>query len=202
MENLGTDNATSAINTLNGIEVKLGTLADTNAAASFDLHKKALESDISIAILGQANTTELPANGGSRAALQVLNLIRQDILFSDIINIQTAIQRLLTIDSYLNKQTMNIDYKFDFIYDDVIDTESNANKFSILAGANMKFPIKKAEFYEQIGNKMPEKDTPEEDLIYIGGSTMPEIDFTNGNNDVPLQNTDNNIAIDNNKATA
>lgn len=169
LENLGKENFNSAISTMAGIDVKLATLADTNAAASMQTFKSSLESDVSIAILGQANTTELPANGGSRAALQVLNLIRQDILFTDIINVKKAITKLLEIDNKLNKQDRFIEYYFDFVYDDVVDVLENAQVLQYICSAGIPLELSKQEVYEKIGYAIPESNNPE-DIIEISKS--------------------------------
>ncbi len=112
--------------------------------------------DIQIAILGQANTTQLPKNSGPRAALQVLNSIRQDILFNDINNITELINQFLRTEYYLSTGNDNVPYKFEFDIDDFEDYTENANVITYLGNSGLKIPIKKSELYQKIGYAVPE----------------------------------------------
>jgi hypothetical protein len=77
-------------------------VVEAAAGGSFKELKGDLEADVAIAILGQANTSELPAGGGSRAALQVLNLVRRDIHHSDIRTAEAMANELLLWDYRFN----------------------------------------------------------------------------------------------------
>ena len=62
------------------VEFLVNDLTSAKSLDSFRLFIDMLNTDISIAILGQTNINDLPDNGGSRAAIQVQELIRKDIL--------------------------------------------------------------------------------------------------------------------------
>jgi len=70
------------------------------SADSFERLVDKIQSNQAIAILGQANTSELPAGGGSRAALQVLNMIRADIHYKDIGRVEQIINNQLLLHDY------------------------------------------------------------------------------------------------------
>ena len=155
---------------LNSLEVKLASIADATAGNSFSMFKKELENDIAIAILGQANTSELPANGGSRAALQVLNMIRADIHYSDMLRVQELINKLLLIDYRINVQPNAevIPYSFEWVYEENQDNESNARIIEIVSRTGLKLQIEKSKLYMMLGLPMPtESDT---DLIELVNS--------------------------------
>lgn len=155
LERVG-DDPQNVLKTLTGIDIKLASIVESSTANSYALYKETLENDIQIAILGQANTTQLPKNSGSRAALQVLNSIRQDILFNDINNITKLINQFLRTEYYLSTGNDNVPYKFEFDIDDFEDYTENANVITYLANSGLKIPIKKSELYQKIGYAVPE----------------------------------------------
>src|SRR5574344_1341824 len=155
LERVG-DDPQNVLKTLTGIDIKLASIVESSTANSYALYKETLENDIQIAILGQANTTQLPKNSGSRAALQVLNSIRQDILFNDINNITELINQFLRTEYYLSTGNDNVPYKFEFDIDDFEDYTENANVITYLANSGLKIPIKKSELYQKIGYAVPE----------------------------------------------
>ena len=126
LENAGSNNWFRAHNFA---DIKAFQIADAQASGSFSNIINFYDTNIAIAILGQANTSELPSGGGSRAALEVLNLIRNDIIFYDMNNIQSIANDLL-----LQYYRRNYDpaaqespYSFEFVYDDETeDVEANA----------------------------------------------------------------------------
>jgi hypothetical protein len=77
------------------IDFKFHQITNSAAGSSFKEMIEALNNSIAIAILGQANTTELPKGGGSRAALQVQQMISADIMYSDVIATQNLINEQL-----------------------------------------------------------------------------------------------------------
>lgn len=77
-------------------------VVEAAAGGSFKEMKSELEADVAIAILGQANTAQMPDGGGSRAGLQVLNLIRRDIHHADIRVAEAMFEALLLADFRLN----------------------------------------------------------------------------------------------------
>lgn len=137
------------------IEFKLNEITGSGAAAFKDVLTK-IDSDISIAILGQANTTDLPTGGGSRAALQVQALISADIFWSDMIRIENLINKQVLKKDYQLNYAANAEkapYKFKFKVDAENDIEKNAATISILKGI---VPLKKSEVYNFIGFTEPE----------------------------------------------
>lgn len=88
-----------------------------------------------IAILGQANTAELPDGGGSRAALQVMNMIRKDFHYDDIQRCETVLnEQLLIADAKLNisEGISSAPYKFRFNIEEERDAEAMARAISYL----------------------------------------------------------------------
>lgn len=117
-----------------------------------------LAADGAIAILGQANTTQLPNQGGSRAALQVLQLIRADIHYSDIVRIQNELApQLLLADYQLNHDQAATDVPWGLrlsLADDAdVEKEVRAAAEAIESG----IPLKRSEVYERIGYSMPQE---------------------------------------------
>ncbi len=158
------------LKTLQGVDVKLSSLVEAAAGASFSEFKKTLDSDIAIALLGQANTSELPANGGSRAAVQILNLIRTDILFADMLAAQRRINRFLLLDYKVNidPNAAECPYKFDFIDQESPDYEANARKYEILARIGVT--VSKEAFYKDLGI-VPPADDKEDDTLELKQSS-------------------------------
>ena len=84
--------------------------------------------DIAIAVLGQANTSELPNHGGSRAALEVLRLISKDIFYSDMVRVESIINRFLLIGYRLNYDKTAVKTPFNFRFDIDFRIFSNCEK--------------------------------------------------------------------------
>ncbi len=135
------------------VEFRLNQIA-ASSGASFKEYIDMLNNDISIAVLGQANTTQLPNNGGSRAALQVLQLISKDIFYSDMVRIETLINEYLQRDFKLNYGTGVMPYKFTLNYFEDTDPEKNA---SILETIVRIMPVRQDEAYKLV-NLTPPKD--------------------------------------------
>jgi hypothetical protein len=150
------------------VEFILNDLTSAKSLESFQLLIDLLNKEISIAVLGQANTSELPSNGGSRAALQVQNLIRNDILFSDMQIAKRIINQLLTYDFQLNydKNAQSSPFTFDFSFDDNDDLETMGNIVDI--AVRNKIPIIKEELYKVLGFTPPSP----EDEIFISKSNL------------------------------
>ncbi|HAT75544.1 MAG TPA: hypothetical protein DCS19_01565 [Flavobacterium sp.] len=77
-------------------------MTDAKGSTSFETLVAKMETAISIAILGQANTTELPTSGGSRAALQVLAKMSSDIFLSDKYATELLVNQLIAQDYRVN----------------------------------------------------------------------------------------------------
>ncbi len=118
-----------------------------------------INANTAIAVLGQANTSELGANG-SRAALQVLKMISADIMWEDMQRVESVInEQLLTYDFQLNYDVNAIEapYSFQFNWHEDKDrlVEAQVVREALAAG----IPLAKAEVYQHIGYTMPEPDT-------------------------------------------
>lgn len=136
-------------------KIEMKNLVESSAPTSFSLIKTALDNDIAIAFLGQANTAQLPNSGGSRAALQVLNLIRSDILFSDQIRTEMIVNKLLDYDYAINGGGTGIaPYRFKWIFDDNLDVEANARTFETASRLNLSFITD--EIYRKLDMTRPE----------------------------------------------
>lgn len=169
LKNVGEDNY---LKTLNAIDIQMKSIVEGSAGASYSEFKKALDADISVSILGQANTTELPNNGGSRAAVQILNLIRTDILFSDQISTEKRINDFLLLDYKVNvdKNAAEVPYRFRFHEEDNIDYEANARKYETLARIGVA--VSKKEFYHDLGVNPPDPMNPD-DVLNLSPNTQP-----------------------------
>ncbi len=138
------------------IELKLNEIAG-QGGQHFRNFIDMINRDISIAILGQANTSELPNSGGSRAALEVMRLISKDIFYSDMVRMESLINRYLLIDYRLNydKTAGKLPYKFRFDIEEEQDIEKNA---AALEAVNRVLPIKKEEAYKFVNFTPPTED--------------------------------------------
>jgi hypothetical protein len=150
------------------MDIQFKSLVEAASASSYKEFKATLEADIAIAALGQANTSELPNQGGSRAALEVLNLIRSDILYYDIMRITQVInEQLLMYDfrlNYGNNENQQTPWVFRFKFDDNEDIEANARMMLAMSqagGLDMVGP----EVYNKLGLTQP---TDEDSVIRIG----------------------------------
>jgi len=134
------------------IEFRLNQIASGQGTSFIDFIEM-LNNDISIAVLGQANTTQLPSYGGSRAALQVLQLISKDIFYSDMIRVETLVNKYLMRDYKLNYEGL-MPYKFKLNIYEEKDPEKNA---ATLETVSRIMPIKEDEAYEFVGFTPPKE---------------------------------------------
>lgn len=135
------------------IELKLNEIAG-QGGQNFRDYIDMINRDISIAILGQANTTELPNNGGSRAALDVMRLISKDIFYSDMVRVESLINRYLLIDYRFNydRQATKCPLDFRFNIEEEQDIEKNA---AALEAVNRVLPVRKDEAYKFVNFTPP-----------------------------------------------
>ncbi len=77
------------------IDFRFHQIASASSSAAFRDLLEMINNSIAIAILGQANTPELPKRGGSRAALQVQQMISADIALQDVRAATDIINHLL-----------------------------------------------------------------------------------------------------------
>lgn len=139
-------------------------VVEAAAGGSFKEMKGELEADVAIAILGQANTAQMPDGGGSRAGLQVLNLIRRDIHHADIRVAEAMFEELLLWDHRLNAdpQAVSSPYRMRVALETDDDAGAQAEvaargvgeAFDALDGTGAGLPT--AEVYARLGYKQPE----------------------------------------------
>jgi phage gp29-like protein len=153
LENLGDKNY---LKSPTGVKLAWNKIVDGTAGKSFiDLIDK-LNTDTAIALLGQSGTSEIGSNG-SRAALQVLNMIRADISFQDMKRVEAIINDLLLFDYQMNLNEIgtaqDIPYTFEFIIDENADIIAASQMFATLATINVK--VNTNEFYAKLGLTVP-----------------------------------------------
>ena len=130
----------------------------SGASQSFKDFNEALNSDIAIAILGNANTTELPKNSGSRAALQVQQMISADIMYDDILNVTEIInEQLIKADFEKNYGKSGIP-SWQFNIPTNLETDYQANAGALTDILQNGIPIIKSQLYDKIGYRMPSSD--------------------------------------------
>ena len=123
------------------ILAKFTELVAAGAADSFDRHIGKLDSTVAIAFLGQANTAELPKGGGSRAALQVLQLIRADIHYDD----------LMRVERVVNEQVLRHDFRLNFD----LNATSAPWRFKILIPEEIDLEARSRVLAEMLQNRVP-----------------------------------------------
>lgn len=144
--------------TSTAVEYKHTQMTATGGYSSFESFRKALEADRSIALLGQANTTELPNNGGSRAALEILRLISADIHYDDMQRFEALINdQLLPADFRMNfdKAAVTVPWRFTLDLSEEQDREKNARTITELLGNGI--PLLRSEVYGQTGFSVPQE---------------------------------------------
>jgi phage gp29-like protein len=125
------------------------------SSTSFKELNDELKTSMAIAILGQANTSEINQNVGSRAALQVQALISADLMYSDIQIVEQYVNnQLLTADYKINYGAGVCDYKFVIDTNEVEDTEKNI--FVIREAIASGIQLVEDEVYKKIGFTKPE----------------------------------------------
>lgn len=154
-----------------GLEI-LGT--DSRAAFSDDVKLELLEAvrtggvnshkefiDIinreqAISVLGQTLTSDV-GDAGSRAAAQVHDYVRKDIMWADINIIQDVINDQYIVRDYQNNYGDPADAypQFKFITDEIEDHESNARIIEILGNAGL--PLATKECYAKTGFTQPQE---------------------------------------------
>lgn len=163
----------NAAATSKSVDFKFHQVADGATSVSLKDFRQWLEDTLGITILGQANTTELPSGGGSRAALQILNLIRADIYYDDMIRVEDMINsQLLLWDYQLNHDASatQVPWRFAFDLSEEQDVEKNAR--IIVEAKTAGIPLLKAEVYERLGYTRPDDTTPAEDRFEWPSSTQ------------------------------
>jgi Protein of unknown function (DUF935) len=164
------------------VEFKFQSVTDPKGSQSLEGLIKRFDSDKSICLLGQANTSELPQGSGSRAALQIQKMITADIIYSMIIAREKLCNRLLLLDYRQNveKPATAAPWKFKINLPEEIDLESRASVLSQVKDLGM--PVKTKEAYNFLNLEQPD-DLPD---TLFGGANSEDDPFTN------LEETDEN----------
>lgn len=135
-------------------EVLFHQIANSTAGGSFKDLKEEFNSAIAIAILGQANVSELPKGGGSRAAVEVQAKVSRDIMFSDVLACERLINKqLLPFDYASNYGSPNPPYRFVVRLAEEEDYESNSVVVREALGSGV--PLLKSEVYDKLGFSVP-----------------------------------------------
>lgn len=123
-----------------------------------------LNNSIAIALLGQANTNELPQGGGSRAALQVQATISADLMYSDVQIVEEIINNQLLRHDYQLNYGNNSNIPYRFIIDTTEAEDAEKSIIVIREAINAGIPLLEAEVYDKIGFTIPSPD----DKIFRG----------------------------------
>ena len=146
------------------IEFKLNSI--TNGGAGFKEFIDSLNADISIAILGQANTSEVPASGGSRAALQVMKLVSADIHYDDIIRIERVINNQIILPYWKRNFDRNASQAGLVFNVNLFEEQNYESNIIVLREALAAgVPVLKSEAYQKIGYQAPPAGTPDDQLL-------------------------------------
>lgn len=147
------------------IELKLNDVVSGSAEAFTQLIDL-LNRDIAIACLGQANTSELPNSGGSRAALQVMKSVSADIHYADIQRAEEICNTLLLLDYRMNiDQSAEIaPYQFRVAIEEEQDYEKNA--IVVREALATQLPLSRNEVYARLGFSVPAEGA---EVVQMGG---------------------------------
>lgn len=155
------------VTTDENIELKLNELVAASGTSFKDFNDER-KAEIAIALVGQANTSELPTNYGSRAALAILRMISADIFYADMNRVEALIKLLLWIDHCLNydrNATLDkVPAEFKFNIEEEEDTEKNASALSMLP--NTPFVVE--EYFAKLKMSVPQDGQ----LVIVNGVIM------------------------------
>ncbi|HRK05239.1 MAG TPA: DUF935 family protein [Chlorobiota bacterium] len=116
-----------------------------------------VQADTCIAILGQANTAEIAPGSGSRAALEVLNLIRADIHYDDMDRVQKIVNDQLLLHDYRLNYDPNAPaapWRFQI---DIPEEENRSERVSnIVETYTAGIPLVASEAYRHMGMQKPD----------------------------------------------
>lgn len=135
------------------IDFKFHQLTSNTAGASFKEMIESLNNAIAIAILGQANTPELPKGGGSRAALQVQQMVSADIMYSDVIATEKLINEQLLFWDAMNNYGKPPAWKFEIELAEAVDLEATASYLEI---ASRFIQLDPTDVYGKLRLKIPD----------------------------------------------
>lgn len=162
-----------------GLEFQYHSLTEAGSQDSFNGLIQFFNTAASLAILGQANTTELPKQGGSRAALQVMKMISADIHYADIIASETLVNRLLKYDYFWNygKEVSELPWEFKINLPEEIDLVERADFIAQLKQSGIA--VKSDEVYSFLNLTKPENV---QDILFGDESAPPELQTNEGGN--------------------
>ena len=114
-----------------------------------------INNSIAVAILGQANTSEIAKGSGSKAALQVLNLIRADIHYDDMVRTEDIINNQLLAYDYRRNYSASGSppWRFSLIVPEEADFEARVAAIGQAIEAGI--PMVSDELYKIIGMTKP-----------------------------------------------
>lgn len=135
------------------IDFKFHQITSNSAGASFKEMIETLNNSIAIAILGQANTPELPKGGGSRAALEVQQMVSSDIMYSDVIATEKFINEQLLYWDSINNYGSAPSWQFKIQLAEAVDLEATASYLEIASRFIQLDPI---DVYKKLNLKIPE----------------------------------------------
>lgn len=144
------------------IKFQLHEAAHAGSVAAYETLLENINTELAILINGEANTSELPKQGGSRAAVQTLKLISDDRMW----------WRLKRVEEIINEQHIAVDYKlnesetdvtmrphFEFLTNEAEDREANARIVTDLKAAN--YELDDEEVSAKTGFKVTSAKTPD-----------------------------------------
>ena len=111
------------------IKFELLEAARNGNVTAYESLMKAVDAELAILINGEANTQQLPNQGGSRAALQTMKLISDDRMWWRLKRVEEIVnEQHIAVDYRLNVSEMDISLrpKFAFNIEEQQDRESNA----------------------------------------------------------------------------
>lgn len=115
-----------------------------------------IQRDVCIGILGQANTAEVARGSGSRAALEVLNLIRADIHFDDLMRCERIInEQVLRHDFTLNYGDAEVPWVFSFDIPEEADFETRVG--AVVQAYEAGLPMVADEAYKLMNLTKPQE---------------------------------------------
>jgi hypothetical protein len=155
LESLGTD-ARAAFS--DDVKVQL---IESMRSGSVSAHKELVEtikSEQAISILGQTLTTDLQGKG-SKAAAQVHNLVRGDIMWGDLLALQEIISDQYVVQDFTKNygEPKNAYPVFRFKTEESEDVEANARVFSELKSAIPSMEFIRDEVYRKTGFTPPKE---------------------------------------------
>lgn len=145
------------------IEFRFHQLAASGAGGSFKDFIDYINDSIAIAILGQANTPNLPEHGGSRAALQVQNMISADIMYADQKWAEMIVNKYI-LPLWWQKNFGNTSLPLRFWIDSNKPEDVETNITVIREALASGIPLSRKEVYQKIGFSIPSDN----DIFILG----------------------------------